>query len=189
MSADKLGVRIRTFREEKAMSRNELATRTGLNADYIRALEEEEAYPVLGCLTRIARALGVRLGSFLDDQVSRDPLIIRLEERVPELSMPGGRNKPATLKYCSLGRGKSDRHMEPFHIEILPESAKEKTPSSHEGEEFIVVLSGEVELIYGEEVHLLSTGDSMYYNSVVPHYISCRGGKKAEVYAVFYIPE
>lgn len=56
-------------------------------------------------------------------------------------------------------------------------------------EEFIVIVSGVVEVIYGNETYELKPGDSIYYNSVVPHYVSCVGEEKAEIYAVVYIPE
>jgi quercetin dioxygenase-like cupin family protein len=46
-----------------------------------------------------------------------------------------------------------------------------------------------VEVIYGNETYELKPGDSIYYNSVVPHYVSCVGEEKAEIYAVVYIPE
>lgn len=189
MKSEKVGARIQNFREMKGMSREELGRQTGLDPEFIQGMEEEDLYPSLGPLLKIARALGVRLGTFLDDKVTRDPLIVRQEERREELSMLKGKDKPAALKFHSLGRGKSDRHMEPFYIEILPESASEKKLSSHEGEEFIVVLSGEVEILYGQETHILKAGDSTYYNSVVPHYVSCHGARKAEIYAVLYIPE
>ena len=79
--------------------------------------------------------------------------------------------------------------MEPFFVEIMPESAKEKVLSSHEGEEFIAVISGSIEVIYGNKIHVLNAGDSIYYNSVVPHYVSCASDEKAEIHAVIYIPE
>ena len=60
--------------------------------------------------------------------------------------------------------------------------------SSHEGEEFIVVVSGEVELVYGKETFLLHPGDSMYYNSVVQHLVRAANGKPATIYAVVYMP-
>ncbi|NSW87360.1 MAG: cupin domain-containing protein [Syntrophobacteraceae bacterium] len=189
LNPEKIGTRILNYRERCGMSAGDLAERTGLDAEFIKAVEEENVYPSLGPLLKIARALGVRLGTFMDDQVSRDPLIVRLAERKEELSMLKGKGKPVALRFHSLGRGKSDRHMEPFYIEILPESAIDKRLSSHEGEEFIVVLSGEVEVIYGQETYDLGPGDSIYYNSVVPHYVSCKGESKAEIYAVLYIPE
>ena len=79
--------------------------------------------------------------------------------------------------------------MEPFFIEILPEHDEERRLSSHEGEEFIVVVCGTIEVIYGTETHILETGDSIYYNSVVPHYVSSANGKEASIYAVLYLPE
>ena len=79
--------------------------------------------------------------------------------------------------------------MEPFFIEILPESASRKSPSSHEGEEWIVVLKGSIEIMYGRETYVLGEGDSVYYNSVVPHYVSCQGEEEAQIHAVIYVPE
>ena len=189
MNSDaKIGARILRLRETQNVSRDELASRSGLDADFIGAIEEEEIYPSLGPLLKISRALGMRLGTIMDDQFSQDPLVMRVEDRKEELSMHKGKGKPVALKFHSLGRGKKDRHMEPFYIEILPEPAEDKKLSSHEGEEFIVVLSGEVELSYGRDVSILKQGESAYYNSLVPHYVSCRG-PKAEIYAVLYIPE
>jgi quercetin dioxygenase-like cupin family protein len=73
--------------------------------------------------------------------------------------------------------------MEPFFINISPTA--ERTDSSHEGEEFVVVVSGEVELVYGKETYLLKEGDTMYYNSLVPHCLSAVGGD-AKIYAVIF---
>ena len=185
---EKVGTRIKRLREVNSLSRDELSSRCGLDIDFLQAVEEENIYPSLGPLLKIALGLGIRLGTLLDDQFSKDPLIVRLGDRKEELSMLKGKDKPVALKFHSLGRGKKDRHMEPFYIEILPEPAEDKKLSSHEGEEFIVVLSGEVEVFYGQETSILKPGDSIYYNSVVPHCVSCRGAR-AEIYAVLYFPE
>jgi transcriptional regulator with XRE-family HTH domain len=189
MKTEKVGQRIKALMGHKGLSIAELAQRTGLKAELIRLVEEEDVYPSLGPLLKIARALGVRLGTLLDDQVSSDPLIIRRQERTQELSMLRSKNAPVSLQFYSLGRGKTDRHMEPFFVELLPESAKEKHLSSHEGEEFIVVHSGRVEIVYGKEAHQLDAGDSIYYNSIVPHYVACFGDTPAAIYAVLYFPD
>jgi len=189
MKTEKVGQRIKAIMGNKGLSLAELAQRTGLKAELIRLVEEEDVYPSLGPLLKIARALGVRLGTLLDDQVSCDPLIIRHPERSQELSMLRSKNAPVALRFYSLGRGKTDRHMEPFFVELLPESATEKHLSSHEGEEFIVVHSGRVEIVYGKEAHILVEGDSIYYNSIVPHYVSCHGQATAAIYAVLYFPD
>ncbi len=184
----RVGERIRSFREKQNLSLADLSERTGLDQAFLSAVESEDRYPSLGPLLKIARALGLRLGTFLDDQVSRDPLIVRVGERDQELAMHQSGNTPASHTYHSLGRGKTDRHMEPFFIEMAPEPEAEKVLSSHEGEEFIVVVSGQVQLVFGREKSTLGPGDSTYFNSVVPHNVSAVGGP-ASIYAVLYFPE
>ena len=188
MKTKKVGQRIKTFMERQTMSLETLSSRTGLDEDFLSTIIEDDVYPSLGPLLKIARALEVRLGTFLDDQITKDPLVVRREDRKQELSMLRGKDKPVSLKFYSLGSGKSDRHMEPFYVELLPESEKQKDLSSHEGEEFIVVHTGQVRVAYGTEVYRLEPGDSIYYNSIVPHYVSCMGTVPASIYAVLYIP-
>lgn len=189
MQTGKVNKRIKSYMEKRQMDIPGLAATTGLDEGFIQTMLVEDVYPPLGPLMKIARALGVRLGTFLDDQETSDPYIVRKAERVSEFSVLGGQNKAAALNFYALGKGKTDRHMEPFFVEIMPESAREKTLSSHEGEEFIAVIKGSIEVIYGNETHVLNTGDSVYYNSIVPHYVSCAGPENAEIHAVIYIPE
>ena len=188
MKTEKVGQRIKSFMEKQDMAVSALAEKTGLDVSFLENVIENDVYPSLGPLLKIAKALDVRLGTFLDDQISSDPLVVRFQDREEELSMLRGKDKPVSLKFYSLGSGKSDRHMEPFYVELLPESEKSKDLSSHEGEEFIVVHSGQLEVTYGTEVHVLGVGDSIYYNSIVPHYVSCKGAQTASIYAVLYIP-
>ncbi|KJS03560.1 MAG: DNA-binding protein [Desulfobulbaceae bacterium BRH_c16a] len=189
MGSEKISQRIIGIMEQRAIGIDSLAEATGLHKEFLETMLKENVYPPLGPLIKIARTLGVRVGTFLDDQKTADPCIVRQAERPSRFSVLAEKNKPASLNFFSLGMGKTDRHMEPFFIEILPESASQKTLSSHEGEEWIAVLKGSIEVIYGKETYILEEGDSVYYNSVVPHYVSCRGGEKAQIHAVIYIPE
>jgi mannose-6-phosphate isomerase-like protein (cupin superfamily) len=118
----------------------------------------------------------------LDDQIARDPIITRSAEREEGIA-PHKENSHGHYRYHSLGAGKADRHMEPFFIKVSP--TEEKVNSSHEGEEFVVIVSGEVELLYGKEIYTLKEGDTMYYNSLVPHCLSAIGGD-AKIYAVIF---
>lgn len=188
MKTEKVGQRIRKFMAEKDLSLEALAEQTGLEPGVLTTIVQDDVYPSLGPLLKIARALDVRLGTFLDDQIGKDPLVIRRKDRKQELSMLRGKDRPVALKFYSLGSGKRDRHMDPFYVELLPESETSKDLSSHEGEEFIVVYSGRVEVTYGTETYELDAGDSIYYNSIVPHYVSCKGAQPAAIYAVLYIP-
>lgn len=188
MSKEKLGPRIRRFRELNDISLEQLAERTGLDPEFLKSLEEDSVYPSLGPLLKVARGLGVRMGTFLDDELGHDPLIVRLGEREAGLSMLGGKDCSVDMKFYSLGRGKTDRHMEPFFVELMPMTCGEKL-SSHEGEEFIVVQEGTVEVTYGTDVITLAKGDSIYLNSIVPHHVTAGGGEPASIYAVLYFPE
>ena len=189
MAVEKLGARIRKYREERNMSRAELAEAADLTELFITALEEEDLYPSIAPLQKIARAMSVRLGTFMDDQVSKDPLLVRKESREADLTMQKAGDKNPAFLLHSLGKGKTDRNMEPFFIEITPEPEEDRKLSSHQGEEFIVVLKGEVKLQYGQEEHVLGEGDSIYYNSIVPHYLGAHGTDTAEIYAVIYYPD
>lgn len=189
MSTAKISKRITYYMEKRDIGIAQLAAATGLDKDFIATMLAENIYPPLGPLIKIARTLGVRLGTFLDDQDSTDPYIVRKQERESQFSVLAEKNKPAALNFYSLGMGKSDRHMEPFFIEITPESASSKTLSSHEGEEWICVVKGSIEIIYGKDTYILEEGDSVYYNSIVPHYVSSRGKDNGQIYAVIYIPE
>lgn len=180
-----LGNRVQTYRERLGLSVEDLAKNSNIDIDDLMKIESDEVYPSIGTLVRLARALGQRVGTFTDDQFTADPVIVKQSEMIEETT-PSHGVKSSGYRYCLLGKGKTDRHMEPYYIVIDP---KEERPiSAHEGEEFIIVVSGQVELKYGRNEHTLSAGDSMFYNSVVPHSVNAVGDEPATIYAVVYTP-
>ncbi len=188
MAEKKIGARVRKFRESQEMSRERLAELSGLTPELISDLEEKNLYPSIGPLQKVARALNVRLGTFMDDVHCKDPIIVRKNDRETDLLMQRSHNKRAAYRYFSLGKGKSDRNLEPFFIEIMPEPEDERHLSSHQGEEFIVVASGRLIVIYGQDTQILEPGDTVYYNSIVPHYVGAEGPDPCSIYAVIYYP-
>jgi len=181
----KLGERIRTYRERLEMTVDVLAKQSGVDAGVIAAIESGDVYPVLGVMLKLSRALGQRLGTFMDDQYRPDPIITRADERAADrISHKAG--AAGGFEYFPLSSGKTDRHMEPFYIEIAENSKPQL--STHEGEELIIVINGEVELIFGSERYLLQTGDSAHYNSVVPHIVKSVGDRPASIYGVVFTP-
>ncbi len=187
MAIQKLGARVKRYREEKGLSREELAAAASLSVQVIKDLEEESIYPSLAPVQKVARALGIRLGTFMDDVSVSDPLIVRKAKREDDLTMHKAKDKEAAFHFHSLGKGKADRNMEPFVIEMKPEAEADRKLSSHEGEEFILVTQGKVLLRYGKEDSVLEAGDTAYYNSIVPHYVGAMDGE-AQIYAVIYYP-
>jgi transcriptional regulator with XRE-family HTH domain len=186
----KFAQRIKKLRKNLGLSIEELASRTGLGGEYLEALEHGTVSPALGPLLKVSRGLGTRLGTLIDDEFGSDVCVCRRSDRATgDEALRKARKVHHALHFHSLGAGKIDRHMEPFYIEIEPDdAASPKTLSSHEGEEFILALSGEVEIVLGQERYVLGPGDSIYFNSVVPHHVGAAGPAKAEIHAVIYFP-
>jgi transcriptional regulator with XRE-family HTH domain len=187
--ANKLGDKVRSVREIKNYGIDELAKESGISVDLIASIEAGDLIPSLTPLIKLARALGVRLGTFLDDQEITGPVITRKGDSARVVRVAEGKAQEKTeLDFFSLAHDKSGRHMEPFMIEIDPSSAEHVTPSSHEGEEFIHVLAGQVEIQYGKNAYQLGAGDSIYYDSIVSHHVHSADGKPARILAVVYAP-
>ena len=186
-----VGSKIKGLRETKNLSVEEVAESTGLSVDQIKSIENDQNLPSLGPLIKIARALGVRLGTFMDDNDSLGPVVTRAADRERDSSISfsnGATDARKHMEYHPLAQQKVGRHMEPFIIDINPAESLEYKLSAHEGEEFIYVMEGEVELVYGKEKYLLQRGDTIYYDSIVKHHLHGVPGKAAKILAVVYIP-
>ena len=175
-----VGSKIKGIRESKNLSVEEIAERSGLSVDQINSIETDQNLPSLGPLIKIARALGVRLGTFMDDSDALGPVVCRAEEREQNSSISfsnGATDARKHMEYHPLAQRKAGRHMEPFVIDINPEDAPDFQLSAHEGEEFIYVMNGEVEIIYGKDTYTLKEGDSIFYDSIVKHHVHGAPGK------------
>ena len=186
-----VGSKIKGIRESKNLSIEEISERSGLSADQISSIENDQNLPSLGPLIKIARALGVRLGTFMDDNDALGPVITRAKDRERDSSISfsnGATDARKHMEYHPLAQQKAGRHMEPFVIEINPTDENNFLLSAHEGEEFIYVMEGQLEIEYGKEKYQLSEGDSIYYDSIVKHHVHGLPGKSAKILAVVYIP-
>ena len=184
-----IGDKVRLVRESRKLSLAQLADRAGLPMEGVGRIESGALIPSLGPLIRLARALGVRLGTFLDDQENVGPVFVHAGEHPKVMHVSDkSESRRSDLDFFSLAANKAGRHMEPFLIDIYPSSAQDAKVSAHEGEEFIYVLSGEVEITYGTEVYRLAAGDSIYYDSIVAHHVHCGGDRPAQLLAVVYAP-
>ncbi|MDR2476997.1 MAG: cupin domain-containing protein [Treponema sp.] len=186
------GERIAELRKTYSISRETLAERSGIPAELIAKIEDEGHIPDLAPLIKIARALGVRLGTLLDDHEELGPVITRAGEAAASVRFMTGlpEEKAATghqgLSFKALAADKNGRHMEPFIVDIEPGAVQEK--SAHEGEEFIHVLQGNLSLEYGASAETLKAGDSVYYDSIVPHRVLSADSQPVKILAVIYTP-
>ena len=185
-----VGEKIKSLRETKEISIAELAERTGLAEEQINRIENNVDIPSLAPLIKIARALGVRLGTFLDDQDEIGAVVYHKDEEMKEtISFSNNAMDTRThMRYLSLAKSKSDRHMEPFIVDIEATNDTEYSLSSHEGEEFIYVMEGVIEVSHGKKNHIIKAGDTIYYDSIVPHHVHGYNGQAAKILAVVYTP-
>ncbi|GHS90378.1 XRE family transcriptional regulator [Planctomycetales bacterium] len=187
-----IGEKMKTIRESQNMPVAEVAEKSKCPTALIEKLEAGELVPSLTPLLKITRALGVRLGTLLDDMESTGPVVHRAAERERVIHFSGEQSSAdkSQLDFFALAQNKADRHIEPFLIKVhpLPVGAKNQL-SSHEGEEFIYVLSGGLQIIYGNETYHLQKGDSIYLDSVVPHSVFAEAGIETEILASIYEPQ
>jgi transcriptional regulator with XRE-family HTH domain len=190
MTAEKtVGEKIKQIREMKKVSLEELAERSGMESAMIQKIEQEKNIPSLAPLIKVARALGVRLGTFLDDCDSFGPVVVRSGEYHKGVRFTSQSSEAREhLNFFSLAFDKAGRNMEPFIVDIEPGLQSDYMLSSHEGEEFIYVLEGEVEINYGKEVYNLAKGDSIYLDSIVMHNVHAGNKQSARILAVIYAP-
>jgi mannose-6-phosphate isomerase-like protein (cupin superfamily) len=189
MQKTNIGEKIKQFREMRMITRNDLALNSNLDTEQLRIIEEEGVVPSLGPLIRVARALGVRIGTFLDDAGQVGPVVVKAGSEKNTVSFSS--NDPSTrqhLNFFSLAADKAGRHMEPFIVDIQPTQESDYKLSSHEGEEFIFILSGNVEINYGKDIYHLDKGDCIYYDSIVMHNVHAGSSREAKILAVVYTP-
>ena len=186
---NRIGDKVRLIRETRKLSIEDVSERTNLSASSIESIEKGELIPGLTPLIKIARVLGVRLGTFMDDQEDLGPVLVRGGNEKDKKSVTRFSERSnavsSDLDFYSLAQNKADRHMDPFIIDIFPPSHEDVKLSSHEGEEFIYVLSGNVQIIYGKDKYDLKPGDSIYYDSIVAHHVHSVDGN-AKILAVVY---
>lgn len=185
----KVGKKIKNIRKLKNLSIEELAERSNLDSEQLIDIEDKEVVPAVGPLLKIANGLNVRLGTFLDDTEHLGPVVTKSNQKIKGMSFSNGTNGTREqLDFYTLASEKTTRHMEPFMVEIEPLVNTKYVLSSHEGEEFLYVLEGEVEINYGKQIYNLKKGDSIYYDSVVSHNVHAGNNQKAKILAVIYTP-
>ncbi|WNY26765.1 XRE family transcriptional regulator [Methanolapillus ohkumae] len=188
---ENIGTKIKAIRESQKITQEELAKRSGLDLVQVTAIEDNTNIPSLAPLIKIARVLGVRLGTFLDDSDNLGPAITRknkANESIQTSNSNTEKHAKSHNNFFALAPQKTGRSMEPFIVEINPADESKLAVSAHEGEEFIYVLEGFVKIIYGQNTFILEEGDSIYYDSIVNHLVCAADETGAKILAVVYAP-
>jgi len=185
----RIGEKIRELREKRGLSLQDMANRTGYTSALLSQVENHLISPPLGALIKIAKALEVKVGTFFGEEPRESYAIVRRDERKHISRYASKEGVSYGYSYESLGFDKKDRQMEPFLVTLEPATVKSEKLSTHDGEEFIFVLEGEMEAILGGHKDVLHPGDSIYYNSTIPHKVQCHRDIPTKILAVIWAPQ
>lgn len=183
-----VGERMKSVRESKSLTLTDVAQRTGFSEATIAAIERGEIVPPLGDMVKLAKALEMKMGYLLAQGETQPYTVVRKKGRKPISRYDSQRTQRYGYLYETLAPEKKDRNMEPFLVTLVPTSGEEP-PSTHQGEEFIFVLDGEVEVLLGDHREVLTAEDSIYYDSTLPHRVRALGEGNARILAVLYTEE
>jgi quercetin dioxygenase-like cupin family protein len=170
------GVNLKRHRLQKEWTLDELAKRSGLSKPFLSRLESGGRQASIAAVLTLSQTFGVSLASMFETQVALDPcLIVRKAEEVPR--------EAYGLAYVPLSRAGRGFNIRPIQVTVSPDR-KGDQHYSHEGEEWIYVLSGKITLSLAGEKYDLDSGDAVHFDSRLPHRVLARGKVAPEILLV-----
>ncbi|MCJ7593619.1 MAG: helix-turn-helix domain-containing protein [Desulfobacterales bacterium] len=182
MDEKQIAKNIKKIRLDNKLSQERLAELSGLTKGYISKIEKSDKAPPFSTLNKIANALNVDVAVLTAEDLELPEdinlCIVRKSEgkKISSVNLEG-------YHYEVLAHKKKGKNMEPFFI--MP-AFDEEAVFCHEGEEFMYVLEGTHEFVYDKKKYILKEGDSIYFDSIIPHTGRSIGKKRAKILAVLY---
>jgi len=176
-----IGGKIRQIRTEKNLTIKQLAELVACTPSLISQLERGKADPSISTLKKIASALNANIVDFFMMATTDDDIVTRVKERV-DIQL-----KRWDTKIQSLIKRLGNKKMQPFYTTIKPGGGSHGM-YTHEGEEFGIVLKGELELTINDKVHVVKENESFYFTSQTPHNWNNKGKQDAIVVWVITPP-
>lgn len=181
-----IGQKVRKLRQEQRFTLQDLSELSGLSKPLLSQIENNQVIPPIATLLKIAKGLKVGIHFFFEEEEDRQKFVLLRSSTTQASRRRSGNDSPQTYLYHSLAPGMRKKSMEPFLVEFESGQWDVSLLYSHDGEEFIYLLQGELEFHYGQEVMILKPGDSIYYDSSEAHGYISRGKEKAKAVAVLY---
>jgi len=178
----RIGKKIRYLRRKSNVTLEMVAKTTGFTKGYLSKIERGLQIPPIATLSKIANALNAEVADFFETKRGRIKCsIIRKNERRPVIR----EGSSFGYHYEAIAYKKHDKVMNPFVITLIP-NARDRTVFSHEGQELMFVLKGNMEFWFDQERYVVKAGDCIYFDSEVPHRGQCLGNKETKVLVVIY---
>ena len=175
-----IGAKLRALRLKKKMGLVELGSHSGLSPALLSKIERGKLVPTLPTLLRVALVFSVGLEHFFTEAARQPTLAVvrrgdrqRFPERVGE--------KRSAFHFESLDFPALERSMSAYYVEFETDG-RSSHRHQHPGAELLYVIDGQVTVTVGDASHVLGAGDSMYFDSSVPH--EYRGGGRKAARAV-----
>lgn len=167
------------LREAHGFSLESLAQATGQSPEFIGQVERGETSPSVSFILRLARALKVDPAAFLGQQEKTALADNRAKAFI---------KRTQNYSYQTLTPGAEEEHLRAFLITIEPRCAHKPLAYKHEGEEFVYVMEGELELTLGGKPTRLKPGESLRFNSEIPHKLRSLSDGETRCLVVLYTP-
>jgi transcriptional regulator with XRE-family HTH domain len=182
-----IGSKIRELRQKRRYTLQDLSAKTGLSKPLLSQVENGHVMPPVATLLKIARALDVNISHFFQEEEREEKIAVtRVSER--KRFSRRAHQDPSEVGYLyeSLELHKSSKHMEPLLVTFDVMGKKDMVFYSHEGEECVYLLEGELEFRTPAEVKTLKPGDCLYFESEVTHAFRGVGDQPARALIVVY---
>ncbi len=179
-----IGQKIKKLRLAKKLTLQAVAKETGLSPALISQIENNNVSPPIATLSKIAKFFDVKVGMFFaEDEDECRYEVVRASERKVVSRVISRAGTTQGYSYESLSFRKQNKKMEPFLLTVTEKTSEENT-YSHDGEEFLFVMSGTAELIVEDERITLERGDCIYFDSSARHRLLSKDGAEVKVLAV-----
>src|SRR5271168_3271626 len=157
-SASAIGSHLRQLRAKRKLSLAQVARAAGISVGFLSALERSQMSGSVGTLRKLARFYKTNILDFFDASGASSRQVRPAERKVLEAG------EGVRMELLAWG----NTVMEPHLFRVAPEAGS-GDPYTHDGEEFIYVLRGDLEITVGDEEYRLKPGDSFYFESATPH--------------------
>ncbi len=182
-----IGERIRRMREAQQLSRDQVCAMAGLSIERLAAFEDGREVPSIGVVIKLSRVLGSKVGGILHGgAIVSDALTVSRAGEAGVGYDQGDTDQGYTYR-CLTRPGAPGHGMEPFLLTFDPR-VTDARPLAHEGQEFVYVLEGEIELFYDGRRTALRPGDSAYLDATRPHLFRGLGAAPSRMVAVVWSP-
>jgi transcriptional regulator with XRE-family HTH domain len=181
-----IGEKIRDLRKKAGLVLQDISNLTGLSKPLLSQIEKEVVSPPIATLLKISKALNVNISFFFQDGDPHEKVVlVRRDESKVIDSRHFGREESGYY-YEALAYKKSKKYMEPFLVEFKRKKVEKLSYFSHDGEEFIYLLEGVLEFRTENQQYVLYPGDSLYFESSIPHAYRALERKNARALTVVY---